>query len=186
MEKQLSFIAQPSSLEPRKISAFTIHIDGAARGNPGPAGAGVVIEQAGSLPIKKGIFLGEKTNNQAEYIALAYALFLIHERQKELNEKDLIELVIYSDSQLLVRQMNKIYKVKDATIALIKKNIDAALRGIRCTFIHVMRTNNKEADKLANIAVDKKIKIPTDFLKILANCGFDYHDNPKKQVISND
>ncbi len=174
MEKQLTILipSPPSTLH--KIDVWTVHIDGAARGNPGPAGAGVVIERAGLPPLNAGIFLGNQTNNQAEYIALAYALFLIHlELQKQ--EKDAqVELVIYSDSQLLVRQMNKLYKVKNESLALIKKNIDALLRGIAHTFIHVMRENNKEADKMANIAVDKKNKIPTDFLKILANCGFTY------------
>jgi ribonuclease HI len=171
MEKQLSLL---TSIITTKADVLTIHIDGAARGNPGPAGAGVIIERAGALPIKKGIFLGEKTNNQAEYFALAYALFLIKNLSLPEETYNQIELIIYSDSELLIRQMNKVYKVKDKNLALIKSNIDAALHGIHHTFIHVTRENNKEADQLANHAIDKKIKIPTEFLKILANCGFKY------------
>ena len=137
-----------------------------------PASAGVLIERKEQAPIKEGIYLGEKTNNQAEYIALAYAIFLIQEKMPSKQDLARAKLVIYSDSQLLVRQMNGMYKVKNESLALIKKNIDMALQPIAHTLIHVARENNKEADNLANIALDKKNKIPTDFLKFLANCGF--------------
>lgn len=152
---------------------WTIHIDGAARGNPGPASAGVLIEHAHHPAIKEGIYLGEKTNNQAEYIALAYALFLIQKNVQHTHPKLPIKLLIYSDSQLLVRQIQGLYKVKNENLARIKKNIDAALAHVNHSIIHVVRENNKEADKLANMAIDLKLKIPTDFQKILANCGIE-------------
>ena len=170
MEEQLSITSQSLSTKPHPVDVLTIHIDGAARGNPGPASAGVLIEHKNQSPIKEGIYLGEKTNNQAEYIALAYALFLIKKAHKD-QDMEKVKLIIYSDSQLLVRQMNGLYKVKNESLARIKKNIDIALHNIHHTIIHVARENNKEADNLANIAIDKKNKIPTDFLKFLANCG---------------
>jgi ribonuclease HI len=172
MEKQLSIVPQPPSATLQKVDKWLIHIDGAARGNPGPAAAGVFIEREGLTPIKEGIYLGEKTNNQAEYIALAYALFLVEQHRPKDQDTTQIKLIIYSDSQLLVRQIIGLYKVKNESLASIKKNIDYMLYKFSHTISHVMRENNKEADKIANIAVDKKIKIPTDFLKILANCGF--------------
>ncbi len=172
MEKQLSLIVQSPLSSLHTIEHWKIHIDGAARGNPGPAGAGVLIEQEHRAPIKEGIYLGEKTNNQAEYIALAYAIFLVQKKIDSSSDQVQHYLEIYSDSELLVRQMNGLYKIKNETLALIKRNIEASLQGMHYKFIHVVRENNKEADKLANIAIDKKNKIPTDFLKFLANCGF--------------
>jgi ribonuclease HI len=175
MEKQLSCFSHTPSAAENAANQWIAKIDGAARGNPGLAGAGVVIEYANKIITQKGIFLGEKTNNQAEYLALAYAIFLIKEQINELEKNTLnqgqIKLVIYSDSELLVRQMNKVYKVKNSDLAKIKKNIDSALQGIHSTFIHVPRENNTKADKLANIAIDNKTKLPADFLKILIDCG---------------
>lgn len=172
MEKQFSFISQQPTKNNHPLDEWVIHIDGASRGNPGPASAGVFIERKNHPPIKEGIYLGEKTNNQAEYIALAYALFLVKKTLETPLEKKTIKLTFYSDSQLLVRQMVGMYKVKNESLALIKKNIDQELQSIKHTFTHVLRENNKTADALANTALDKKIKIPTDFLIFLANCGF--------------
>ncbi|KKQ49260.1 MAG: Ribonuclease H [candidate division TM6 bacterium GW2011_GWF2_38_10] len=171
MEKQLTLFSSSQEPSVARIEFWNIRIDGAARGNPGPAGAGVVLQRPGMPPVNGAIYLGNKTNNQAEYIALAYALHLAHfYREQEAQNVD-IKLVIYSDSQLLVRQMNKEYRVKNESLALIKKNIDALLLGWSYAFVHVMRENNKAADALANEAIDKKKKIPTDFLKFLADCG---------------
>ena len=163
MEKQLNLFA------PSTKSILNVYIDGAARGNPGPAGAGVFIPQAHEHPIKEAIYLGIKTNNQAEYMALAFALFLI--QKMALTKKTFIQ--IHSDSQLLVRQMSGIYKVKNEKLFSIKKQLDSLLKEFSHKFIHIPRELNKDADTLANIGIDKKKKIPTAFSHFLANCNSD-------------
>lgn len=177
MEKQLNFLvqAQHTDVVLSKTDVWTIYIDGAARGNPGLAGAGVYIKHQEDAPIREALFLGEKTNNQAEYIALAYGLFLVKkllQKKETTTHNKNIELVIHSDSQLLIRQLNGQYKVKNEQLATIKKNIDAMRQGLKCLFVHVPREYNKEADALANLGIDKKKRIPTDFLNFLANCSF--------------
>ena len=185
MEKQLSLLfetmranvlrqsnaAKPST--PKKdasadtTSPITIHIDGAARGNPGPAGAGIYGVYKHKAVIKKGLYLGEKTNNQAEYLALVLALLYVHELCETENITT-APLHIFSDSELLVRQMTGVYKIKNKDLATLKRFIDLHLKKYTYQFTHVMREKNKEADKLANAGVDKKTKIPASFLKVLA------------------
>lgn len=169
MEKQLDLF---SSSKPTKIKHdfWYIFTDGAARGNPGPAGAGVFITHNEEPPIKEAIFLGEKTNNQAEYLALAYALFLMQKIVVEKNCTKKSELLIHADSELLVKQMTGKYKIKNETLFFIKNNLEKFLDSLTYRFIHIPREQNKEADKLANLAIDKKKKIPTDFSKFLADC----------------
>ena len=91
-------------------SVYSVFTDGASRGNPGLAGAGFVIfDENGKEVAAKGIFLGEKTNNQAEYEALIEAL-------TEASSIGIKRVKIFSDSQLLVRQMSGIYKIKNKNI----------------------------------------------------------------------
>src|SRR5262249_38764431 len=106
-------------------SQLTIHIDGAARGNPGPAAFAYVIARDGQPDIEESDCLGEATNNVAEYTALVRAL----RRAADLRAA---RLAVYSDSELLVRQMNGEYRVKDPTLKLffgqakeLMKNFDA-------------------------------------------------------------
>ncbi|MFA5644214.1 MAG: ribonuclease HI family protein [Patescibacteria group bacterium] len=94
-------------------------------------------------------FLGVKTNNQAEYIALIEAL----KKAKELNSK---ELDIFLDSELVVKQLNREYKVKNKELApLFLEVYNLSLNFSKITFKHVYREDNKEADRLANEAMDK-------------------------------
>ena len=186
MEKQLSLlfetmranIARQASAQrpntPKKsipagaASPITIHIDGASRGNPGPAGAGIYGVYKHKAVIKRGLYLGQKTNNQAEYLALVLALLFAH----ELCESEKITaptLHIFSDSELLVRQMTGVYKIKNKDLADLKRFIDHHLKNYSYKFTHVMREKNKEADALANAGVDKKTKIPQAFLTLLAH-----------------
>ncbi len=128
-----------------------IFTDGGARGNPGPAGIGVVIQDkaSGDLIEKHARFLGEETNNQAEYRAAIFAL----ERALALGAQS-VELV--SDSELLVKQARGIYKVKNAELAkrfLELKNLETQLGG-RVQYRHVRREQNTKADALANQAMD--------------------------------
>lgn len=129
-----------------------INIDGGARGNPGPAAAGVVIRSAddGTVLHEAGIYLGHATNNVAEYNGLLAGL----KQAAVLGAK---EVEIVSDSELLVRQMNGRYRVKaPGLIPLFLKAQDLRGHFDKCTFRHVRREENKAADGLVNRAIDRK------------------------------
>jgi len=127
-----------------------IFSDGGARGNPGPAGIGAVLydEKKNKLAeISK--YLGETTNNQAEYKALITGL----KKAKELEAK---EVKCFLDSELVVKQLNREYKVKHKDLAplfLEVYNLSQYFSSIE--FVHVPREKNVEADRLANLAMDK-------------------------------
>lgn len=164
MKKQLSFLA---TTEKKDLCPLKVYFDGAARGNPGEAGAGVYILQNDAPIVQKGFYLNKKTNNQAEYLALTLAILLA---QQICKKKQILKplFCFYSDSELLVKQMKGEYRVKNLILAQLKKIIDSLLKNSTFTFTHVLRAKNKSADELANLGVDKKQKIPTDFLKILS------------------
>lgn len=129
-----------------------IHTDGGARGNPGPAGFGVVIQDlaSGETLEEHGVYVGETTNNQAEYRGAIYGL----ERAVALGAQS-VELM--SDSELLIKQARGIYKVKNPDLAkrfLELKNLETTLKN-RVTYTHVRREHNKRADELANRAMDE-------------------------------
>jgi ribonuclease HI len=136
-----------------KIKIFS---DGGARGNPGPAGCGFVIYDEDSLVIKSdSIFIGRSTNNQAEYKALIFALEYVNDELQKIEKLEAIECFL--DSELVVKQLNKEYKVKNPDmISLFNevRNLVLETGGI-ATFAHVRREFNKEADALANAAMDK-------------------------------
>jgi len=131
------------------MSHFEIYIDGASKGNPGQSAIGVAIYKDGKLIKSLSNYIGSATNNAAEYTALIYAL----EEALLLKAKS---LVINTDSQLLARQLNKIYKVRHEQI---KNFYERALRlcgGFeKITVNHIPREKNKLADKLANEAIKK-------------------------------
>lgn len=130
---------------------FTIQTDGGARGNPGPAGIGVVIlDEAGKVLEEHADYIGVTTNNQAEYRAVILGL----ERAIALgaNAADVV-----TDSEFLVRQMTGKYKVKHPEIAkrfLEVKNLETRLGG-RVKYRHVRRELNKHADRLSNEGMDR-------------------------------
>jgi len=131
--------------------SFIVHIDGGARGNPGPAGAGVVIRaEDGTSLFEGGLFLGRATNNVAEYRALLAGL----ERARALGAET---VEVRSDSELLVRQMQGRYRVRNEAL---RELFDEAAALCRCfervRFTHVRRQQNTEADRLANQAMDLK------------------------------
>jgi ribonuclease HI len=131
------------------IHAFT---DGASRGNPGESGIGILLkdERGGALTSIFG-YIGTATNNVAEYTALVTCLRMV-------SKLKCTTLIVHSDSELLVRQMQGTYKVKEPRL----KEFVQEARGIiaqsdlRCRFIHITREQNKEADKLANRGIDLK------------------------------
>ncbi len=129
--------------------AITLRTDGASRGNPGPAGAGVVIEAEGTADrIEISEYLGETTNNVAEYRALLLGL----RRAEALSPSS---LTIYSDSELLVRQVVGEYRVKSLRLRpLFRETVRRLRRFPSARILHVGRGQNVEADRLANRAID--------------------------------
>jgi len=124
--------------------------DGGARGNPGPAGYGVVIhDSTGKKVAALSQYLGRQTNNVAEYQALIAALeYAVEHGPKALK--------VISDSELMVRQIKGIYKVKDPTLRDLHARASQLIRQLDCFEIeHVLRGKNREADELANAAMDK-------------------------------
>jgi ribonuclease HI len=133
-----------------------IHTDGGARGNPGPAGAGVVIKNAdnGEVVRRAHKYLGETTNNQAEYLAVILGL-------REAADLHPDSVMVVADSELLVRQLTGEYKVKNAELAkrfLEVRNLEVRL-GKPVRYRHVPREQNREADALANKAMDEGVRI---------------------------
>ena len=130
-----------------------IYTDGGARGNPGPAGAGAVVYSGKKKVADVSEFLGIRTNNWAEYEALILAL----EAAREALGSPVGEVAVRMDSELIIRQMNGQYKVKHPDLKekyqRVKRLITESFPGI--TFSHVPREKNKEADKLANDAMDR-------------------------------
>ncbi len=128
---------------------FRAYIDGASRGNPGPAGAGVYVEAEASRPEEEHFeALGDTTNNVAEYRALLLALRRAEERRAR-------EVEIRSDSLLLVEQLQGRYKVKAPHLKpLFTESVTRAKRFRRFSIVHVPREKNGKADRLANLGAD--------------------------------
>lgn len=129
-----------------KLIIFT---DGGARGNPGPAGIGVVIKDGVKILKEYGEYIGETTNNQAEYRALISAL----ESAKKLGGT---EIQLFMDSELIVKQLKGEYRVRDAKLAPLYLKVYNLRAGFKKFFVsHIPREKNKEADNLVNRALDK-------------------------------
>ncbi len=125
-----------------------IHADGGSRGNPGPAGAGAVITLNGEIQAEISKFLGHTTNNVAEYTSLVLAL----EKALHLHIK---EVHVYMDSELIVKQMTGLYRVKnEKLLPLFVKARGLASKFSSFNISHVRREQNKIADRLANEAMD--------------------------------
>lgn len=139
------------------LKKIKIYSDGGARGNPGPAGIGAVLTTAELEKQFKNLgeykkYIGETTNNQAEYQAIHLGL----EKAKELGAE---EVECFLDSELVVKQLNREYKVKDAGLAkwfVRIWNLKQCFKKV--SFTHIPREKNKEADKLANEAMDENKK----------------------------
>ena len=130
-----------------KVNVF---IDGASRGNPGPAGVGVVIFDGEGNVLEEGFrFLGERTNNQAEYEALILGL-------KKVREIGSPRVKIHSDSELLVKQMRGEFRIKNEGLKpLFQKAADLFDTIPDVEIVHIPRDQNKRADQLANFSIDR-------------------------------
>jgi ribonuclease HI len=137
--------------EPEKpMDVFTAEVDGASRGNPGPASYAVIIHRPdGSVVYQLGKYLGRATNNVAEYFALITALDYCV-------ASNISRLRVRSDSELLVRQMQGRYKVKSESLKPLHERAIRQSKGLAYFAIeHIPRELNSEADALANVALDR-------------------------------
>lgn len=134
---------------PEIVHVFT---DGGARGNPGPAGIGAVVKSEDGLILQEGqAYIGETTNNQAEYRAIILGLNLAKEQGAQ-------KVHMFMDSELAVKQLNREYKVKNVDLAERFIEVWNLAQGFeQVTFSHVRRAKNKEADALVNKAIDAHV-----------------------------
>ena len=127
------------------------HVDGGARGNPGPAGYGAILKVAGHT-YSRHEYLGRATNNEAEYQGLIAALTLARQHGVD-------DLVVNTDSQLMQRQLIGAYRVKAANLVPLYLEAQRLASGFtRFRIVHVRREHNREADRLANQAIDAGVK----------------------------
>jgi probable phosphoglycerate mutase len=140
----------PDPSAPNPSGWFTAHCDGGSRGNPGPSGYGAVVEDPqGRVVARLGEFLGIQTNNFAEYSGLLAVL-------KWANENGTKHLRVVSDSELMVKQMQGKYKVASPVLRPLYEEARRRSRQLeRFEMRHTLRGGNKEADQLANEAMDK-------------------------------
>ncbi|MGA1847163.1 ribonuclease HI family protein [Deferribacter abyssi] len=135
-----------------KKAILNVYSDGASSGNPGPSGIGYVIEDAeGNIIFKYSEFIGNTTNNVAEYTALLKAI----EKTIELTPK---KVRFYSDSELLVKQLKGEYKVKSKNLIGLYQAVVSKLSLLNYDIVHIKRDNNKLADNLAKSAIKNGIR----------------------------
>ena len=130
---------------------LTINIDGASRGNPGLSGIGIVISRGGQKISEYNEFVGNTTNNIAEYTALKRALKIASTLKDE-------EITVLSDSELVVKQRNHSYRVRSKKLKIIFREINNLEKHFKSvSYRHIPREINKDADLLANLAIDEYI-----------------------------
>ncbi|MEW6661560.1 MAG: ribonuclease HI family protein [Bacillota bacterium] len=139
---------------------LVIYTDGASRGNPGDAGIGVLImDIEGQVLLEIAEYLGQATNNIAEYTALIRGL-----------EEGLriggTEVLVYCDSELMVKQLNGLYRVKnEGLIPLFRQVFQLRQKYRKFTIVHVPREKNKRADQLANLGIDSGSSVSNNSLE---------------------
>ncbi len=156
------FIGGPNISTP--FGYLVAHVDGGARGNPGPAGYGVIVEDEVGRPVAQlGAFLGTQTNNYAEYAGLLAAVsYALRHGFKALK--------VYSDSELMVKQINGEYKVNHPALKELYGKAIKMIDELEAFEInHVPREKNREADRLANLAMDRGSKRDTPAPSIAAS-----------------
>jgi ribonuclease HI len=151
MERGVSAANEPG--DARTGIPLILRTDGASRGNPGPAAAGVAIERDdGTLLARGKKYLGVMTNNQAEYRALILGL-------QAAARYNPTALRVFMDSELIVRQMTGQYKVRDETLRPLYEEAQKLAKALpNVTFTHVLRGKNALADALANEALDEQAR----------------------------
>lgn len=136
-------------------SELIVHTDGGARGNPGPAAIGIVIKtSSGKLLYQTGQTIGYATNNTAEYLAVVHAITWLQDHQSSLPTQT---IKFFLDSNLVVNQLNGRYQIKQAHLRTFADQIQTlqSQNQFRITYHHVPRSQNHEADRLLNQALDQ-------------------------------
>ena len=141
---------------------WQLFVDGASRNNPGEAGAGIYLRKNDQSIVKQGFYLGIKSNNQAEYLALLLGL---HVAERHMNPGEL--LIISSDSQLLVKQILGEYSVKHPELKILMGLVQQKLQHLNYAIRHVLRNENAIADHYANMGIDKRLPVPQEFLFLI-------------------
>ncbi|HVO76420.1 MAG TPA: ribonuclease HI family protein, partial [Candidatus Bathyarchaeia archaeon] len=138
---------------PRGVEHAILHVDGASRGNPGPAAVGVIIHlPSGEELYSVGKKIGEATNNVAEYRAVIEGL-------KVARGLGVRAVTVRLDSELVVKQLTGAYRIRNAELAELAKEVAAESRHFsRCSLEHVMREENSQADRLANEALNRFVE----------------------------
>lgn len=139
-----------------KDPIIEVHTDGGARGNPGPSACAFVVEDEGNIIHKASKYLGNNTNNFAEYSAFILALGWLNQNKEKLQSKD---IYFYSDSELVVRQLTGLYKIKNTNLQILSKEVIRLTKelGLKIYYRNVLREKNKIADQLVNEELDKNI-----------------------------
>jgi len=141
---------------------WTIYTDGGSRGNPGPAAYAYVIKRPGQPDIEGKCYLGKTTNNIAEYTGLVKAL----EHAKQLGAK---KLIVNSDSELMVKQLNGEYRVKNEGLRpLYLQAVELRKQFESVTIKHIYREQNSQADALCNEAMDDRSPVAHDSDRVIA------------------
>lgn len=140
----------PTKKKKNEPTSWRLFTDGASKGNPGPAGAGwILVNDLDSVPLKDSKYLGEATNNEAEYQALILGL-------KNALSHGVQAIRIHMDSELLVRQINGVYRVKNPRLKVFFHQVQDLLRQFhQYAIMHIPREQNREADGMANEAIKK-------------------------------
>lgn len=141
---------------------FKLYVDGASRHNPGPAGVGIYILKDDEPIEKRGLYVGIKTNNQAEYLALLLGLLFL---KKHIGSGD--KVLIVSDSELMVKQLKGEYRVKNHDLQQLYLIVQKLLVHLHYHVVHAPREENSIADSLANMGIDRTIHVPDALLTIL-------------------
>ncbi len=146
-----TFLTVKSDLKHSNVEKAKLFTDGGSRGNPGPSATGVIILDMEDNVVKKSSqYLGETTNNQAEYQALKEGVTLAA-------SMGIDELEVYMDSELIVKQINGLYKIKNPDLKPLYEDIKSKSKSFsKITFTHVPRAMNKLADALVNETLDNR------------------------------
>lgn len=137
------------------MSTYLIHTDGGARGNPGPSATGYTITGPDISPVAHGEYIGETTNNIAEYSAAIQALTKLRVLLGQ-EKAESAQVIVHADSELLVKQVNGLYKVKNLELGkLFVQLYNVRQQFGRVTFLHIRREQNTGADRMVNKALDK-------------------------------
>jgi ribonuclease HI len=144
------------------IHYFKLFVDGASRNNPGLAGVGVYLIKDDVSVEKQGFYVGVKTNNQAEYLALLLGLLLL---QRHVGPDDMV--LIISDSELMVKQLKGEYRVKNQDLRQLFVIAKTLLSKLHYNIAHAPREENSIADSLANLGIDRTTRVPDDLIEIL-------------------